>query len=202
MYVCFFIVMSILGITGGIGSGKSIVAKILEIMRVPIYNADIAAKKISDSSQIVREKLSKRFGTTIYKNNLLDRAMLALLIFNHPKHLAFVNSVIHPEVLHNFFEWRKQHVGKSFIGIETAILFESGFDKWVDVSINVFAPTRVRIQRIQRQERLYKKIILNRINSQLPDKERIRKANYTIINDDKQAILPQIEDLLVILQRC
>ncbi|BAG83426.1 dephospho-CoA kinase [Candidatus Azobacteroides pseudotrichonymphae] len=194
--------MRILGITGGIGSGKSVVARVFETMGIPVYNTDLASKEISNSSQTVREQLSDKFGETIYKEGLLDRTMLALLVFSKPEYLKFVNSVIHPKVLFNFLKWKEQHTEKLFIGIETAVLFESGFDKWVDVSINIFAPIELRIQRVQKREGLDKRVILNRINNQCLDRERIHKADYTIVNDNQQAVLSQIENLIAKLQRC
>ncbi|GMO35995.1 MAG: dephospho-CoA kinase [Candidatus Azobacteroides pseudotrichonymphae] len=194
--------MRILGITGGIGSGKSVVARVFETMGIPVYNTDLASKEISNSSQTVRAQLSDKFGETIYKEGLLDRTMLALLVFSKPEYLKFVNSVIHPKVLFNFLKWKEQHTEKLFIGIETAVLFESGFDKWVDVSINIFAPIELRIQRVQKREGLDKRVILNRINNQCLDRERIHKADYTIVNDNQQAVLSQIENLIAKLQRC
>ena len=191
--------MRVLGITGGIGSGKSVVAKILKMLGISVYDTDSVSKKICNSSQNIREKLSEKFGSVLYQKKKLNSSMLASLIFTQAKHLEFVNSVIHSEVLCDFFNWKNQQKKKTFIGIETSILFESGFDKWVDITINVYAPIQIRIQRLQEKKSLEQKDILNRINNQLTDKERIAKANYTIINDDKYPILPQIEKLLTIL---
>ncbi|GHS96340.1 dephospho-CoA kinase [Bacteroidia bacterium] len=192
--------MKVLGITGGIGSGKSIVAKVLEVMGIPVYNTDIAAKKISDTSPAVREKLSARFGTALYQNGTLDRKMLASFIFSNPEHLAFANSVIHPAVEKDFLEWKVEHQEKAWVGIESAILFESLLNQLIDISMNVSAPLETRIQRIQKRDNLDRESILNRIKNQLPEEERNRLANYTIINDDRQALLPQIENLLKIVK--
>jgi dephospho-CoA kinase len=192
--------MNVLGITGGIGSGKSIVAKGLEVMGIPVYNTDIAAKKISDTSPEVREKLSARFGTALYQDGILDRKRLASFIFSNPEHLAFVNSVIHPAVEKDFLEWKEEQQEKAWVGIESAILFESRLNQLIDFSMNVSAPLETRIQRIQKRDNLDRESILHRIQNQLPEEERNRLANYTIINDDRQALLPQIENWLKIVK--
>jgi dephospho-CoA kinase len=192
--------MKVLGITGGIGSGKSVVAKLLEVMEIPVYNTDIAAKKLSDFSPTIREKLSGRFGAALYREGILDRKMLASLIFNHPEQLAFVNSVIHPAVEQDFLEWKESRQDRKMVGIESAILFESGLNQAVDFSINVSAPLETRIRRIEKRDHLSRESILNRIHNQLPEEERNRLANYTIINDDRQALIPQIENMLKIVK--
>jgi dephospho-CoA kinase len=192
--------MKVWGITGGMGSGKTMVSKLLETMGVPVYNTDVEAKKITESSPVIQKKLSDKFGSALYSGGKLNRTMLASLIFNHSEHLAFVNSTVHPEVYKDFLEWKKQHSEKEFTGIESAILFESGFARWVDVRINVSAPLETRIQRIQKRDRLSREAVLTRINNQLSDEEKNRLADYTIINDDVQALLPQIENLFKLLK--
>jgi dephospho-CoA kinase len=188
--------MKILGITGGIGSGKSVISKLLEINGVPVYNTDREAKKITASSLVVQEKLSSKFGSGLYREGLLDKAQLASLIFNHPEHLAFVNSVIHPEVRKDFLEWKEKQSGTSWVGIESAILFESGFDRLVDGSVTVSAPLETRIRRIDKRDGLDRESILTRIRNQMSEEERSRLASYTIVNDEVEALLPQVEYLL------
>ncbi|MDR0865565.1 MAG: dephospho-CoA kinase [Candidatus Symbiothrix sp.] len=192
--------MKVLGITGGIGSGKSVVSKLLEIQGIPVYNTDKEAKKITAFSLVVQEKLSGKFGAALYKEGVLDKAMLASLIFNHPEYLAFTNSVIHPEVQKDFEEWKERQLGKSWVGIESAILFESGFDRLSDECITVSAPLEIRIQRVQKRDGLNRDAVLSRLNNQLSDKERSRLANCTIVNDEKKALLPQVENLLKMIK--
>ena len=192
--------MKIAGITGGIGSGKSIVAKLLEINGIPVYNTDIAAKKIHEISQTVREKLADRFGEELYQPYGLNRTMLAALIFNHPENLAFVHSVIHPAVEADFLEWKTEQKGKKLTGIESALLFQSGLSQLIDISINVSAPLEIRIQRVQKRENWDREAILSRIQHQMTDEEREALADYTFVNDDRQALLPQVENWIKIVK--
>lgn len=188
--------MKIIGLTGGIGSGKSVVAKILESRGIPVYDTDKEAKRITSGSPVVRKALSDQFGNDLYPNGLLDTARLSALIFNNEENLRYVNSVIHPEVRNDFLLWQKHHQAIPFVAVESAILFESGFDKTVDIIINVSAPLETRIERIEKRNQLSREAILNRIQNQLSDEEREKKSNYTLVNDNSQALLPQIENML------
>ncbi|MDR1632360.1 MAG: dephospho-CoA kinase [Dysgonamonadaceae bacterium] len=189
--------MKVVGITGGIGSGKSVVSKLLEINDIPVYNTDIAAKKIHDISQTVREKLSARFGSELYEPyGLLNRPMLAALIFSHPENRDFVHSVVHPAVEEDFLEWKTAQEGRTLLGIESALLFESGLKRWIDLSINVSAPLEIRILRTQKRDHLDREAVLSRIRNQISEEERSALADYTFINDDRQALLPQVENWL------
>ncbi len=188
--------MKVLGITGGIGSGKSLISKMLESFGIPVYNSDIEAKKITVSSLLIQEKLSEKFGSQLYPNGELDKILLASLIFNDSNHLAFVNSIIHPEVYSDFLKWKQRYASYLWVGIESAILFESGFDKYVDLSVAVSAPLELRIQRIQKRDNLDRTSILSRIKNQMADEEKMKQTDYVITNDGIQAVLPQMESLL------
>ena len=193
--------MKIIGITGGIGSGKSVVSKLLGINGIPVYNTDMAASKIHDISQTVREKLALRFGQELYEPyGVLNRTMLASLIFDHPENLAFVNSVVHPAVEADFLEWKTEREGEKLIGIESAILFESGLKRLIDISIHVSAPLEIRIRRVQKRDHWDREAILSRVRHQMTDEERNALADYTFINDDRQALLPQVENCIKIMQ--
>jgi dephospho-CoA kinase len=193
--------MKIIGVTGGIGSGKSVVSKLLEINGIPVYNTDVAAKRIHEVSQPVREKLSARFGPELYEpSGALNRQRLASLIFNHPEHRDFVNAIIHPAVEADFLEWKSRQTGHPLIGVESAILFESGLKRWIDLSINVSAPLEIRIRRIQKRDGLDRDAVLSRIRNQMTDEERSASADYTFINDDRNALLPQVENWLKVIK--
>ena len=193
--------MKITGITGGIGSGKSIVSKLLGMKGIPVYNTDMAASRIHDTSQTVREKLSERFGEELYQPyGILNRAMLASLIFNHPENLAFVNSIVHPAVEEDFLEWRTEQEGKKMIGIESALLFQSRLKGLIDISINVSAPLELRIRRVQKRDNWDHEAILSRVQHQMTDEERNALADYTFINDDRHALLPQVENWIKIVK--
>lgn len=186
----------VIGLTGGIGSGKSTISRLLETMGIPVYVADVAAKKLTDESAQIREILSEKFGRELYKTGKLNRSLLASLIFGNEENLLYVNSLIHPLVWKDFQHWTNQHSDKKYLAIESAILFESGFSATVDVKVNISAPLEVRIQRIENRDNIAKELIIKRINSQLSEEERNKLSDFTILNDDVNAIIPQIEILM------
>jgi dephospho-CoA kinase len=188
--------MRIIGLTGGIGSGKSTISRLLEMMEIPVYAADSESKKIVDTSLHIREQLSAKFGLHLYRDGKLDKAMLASLIFGNEANLQFTDSVIHPAVFEDFRHWTERQNNVPFIAIESAILFESGFHQSVDITVNVSAPLEVRIRRVEQRDRVSRETVLDRINSQLSEEERNHLSDYTILNDDTHAILPQVENLV------
>jgi len=188
--------MKTIGLTGGIGSGKSVVSKILETMDIPVYDSDKEAKKITSNSSIIQDCLSKKFGTELYCEGKLNKSLLASLIFSNKENLKFVNAAIHPEVKKDFLRWKELHKNIPFVVMESAILFESSFDKMADITINVSAPFEKKIERVQKRDLSNRESILNRMNNQMSEEERKNKSDYTIINDDNQALLPQVEYLL------
>ncbi|MDR2622927.1 MAG: dephospho-CoA kinase [Dysgonamonadaceae bacterium] len=193
--------MKIIGLTGGIGSGKSTVSRVLEVLGIPVYEADTESKRLVDTSPYIREQLVDAFGSQLYKNGELDKAMLASLIFGNKENLQYVNSVIHPAVFDDFRHWTERQMQSRVVVIESAILFDSGFDKTVDVTVNVSAPLEIRIRRVGERDKVSRKSIEERINSQMPEEERNRLSDYTIINDEIHALLPQVGNLLNYLFR-
>ncbi len=188
--------MITLGVTGGIGSGKSVVSKLLEIRGIPVYYTDTEAKRITNSSPLIKEKLVSRFGADLYRSGELDKQLLASIIFNDPDSLLLVNSIIHPEVRKDFVSWKESFTGCKYVAVESAILFDSGLGSLVDVSITVSAPLMDRVARVQKRDDLNSESVLNRINNQMSDLEREAQANYVIINDGIFPLIPQIENIL------
>jgi len=188
--------MKIIGLTGGIGSGKSTVSEIMKLMGIPVYVADTESKRLTESSAEIRKKLIEKFGENLYAGGKLNKALLASLIFEDETNLHFVNSVIHPVVRNDFEQWKTQQMSSRLVVIETAILFESGFSDSVDISVTVAAPENLRIHRIELREGWSRNSILSRIQNQLPEEEKIRRSDYVIYNDDRQALIPQVEKLL------
>lgn len=188
-----------IGITGGIGSGKSVVASLLELSGIPVYIADTESKRLTASSPVIREKLIALFGESLYTAEGLDKKQLASLIFGNPERLKQVNAIIHPEVNRHFLAWADKQT-TPICGIESAILFESGFNRVVDITLMVYAPLEVRIRRAVERDAAAREEIVRRINSQLPDEEKKEKSDYVIFNDGKQALLPQIVAILMDLQ--
>ncbi|MDL2208110.1 dephospho-CoA kinase [Parabacteroides sp. OttesenSCG-928-O15] len=192
--------MKTIGITGGIGSGKTVVATLLGVMGIPVYIADEESKKLTDSSPVIREQLTALFGSDLYTPKGLDRPLLASHIFGHPERLEKVNAIIHPEVNRHFLQWVKQQES-DLAAIESAILFESGFDRIVDVSLMVYAPQALRIQRACQRNRISRKEVERRIQSQLSDEIKKERADYVIYNDDIRAIIPQTEAVIAAIRR-
>ncbi|MDR0798910.1 MAG: dephospho-CoA kinase [Dysgonamonadaceae bacterium] len=190
--------MKTIGLTGGIGSGKSIAARILETMGVPLYRSDEEAKRLTNTSPVIRKALTARFGDKLFAGESLDKPLLASLIFTDKENLQFVNSVIHPVVFNDFLQWKQQQelLSQPFIAIESAILFESGLDGAVDVIFLVSAPLETRIARVEKRDQINRASVLNRIRSQQSEEERIARSDYVLINDGLQALLPQIENSL------
>lgn len=187
----------VLGITGGIGSGKTIVSQLLTAtFGIPVYIADIEANAITANSPVVREKLIRKFGDKLYNGHTLNRKLLASIIFANEDHLKYTNAVIHPEVSKHFRAWINQRSNQPLLAIESAILFESGFYKDVDYTLNITAPLDIRINRVIQRDNSSKEAVLKRINNQLSDDERSRMSDFIIANDDTHAIIPQVESMI------
>jgi dephospho-CoA kinase len=192
--------MTTLGITGGIGSGKSIVVSLLETYDIPVYIADEESKRLLAASPSIRERLTALLGQSVYDSNGLNHRLMASLIFNDPALLARVNALIHPEVAQHFQSW-VQRQSAQYAALESAILFESGFDRNVDVRVMVYAPPELRMQRVMARDRITKKEVLCRMDNQLSDEIKKELSDYIIFNDEKQALIPQIEMLISCLRR-
>lgn len=188
-----------LGITGGIGSGKSTVSNIFEILDIPVYIADIESKKITESSPVIRKKLIAAFGENLYDGEKLNKPLLASYIFNDKKKLAIANSIIHPEVGRHFCEWASFHKDKPVIALESAILFESGIDKLTDKNIVVYTPLEIRIQRVVARDNVSREKVMERINSQMTDEEKTKKGDFLIYNDDTKSLIQQSLSIVDIL---
>jgi len=191
--------MKVIGLTGGIGSGKSIVSLLLTIMGIPVYIADTESKRLTESSPVIREKLTKKFGADLYAEGKLNKALLASLIFGNEANRNYANSVIHPVVRNDFKEWKVRQAPSPLAVIETAILFETGLVHSVDVSVTVAAPEDLRIRRVELREGWSRDSILSRIRSQFPEEEKIRCSDYVIYNDNKQALIPQVEKMIILI---
>jgi len=189
--------MKVIGLTGGIGSGKSTVSRLLSNMQIPVYITDTESKRLTESSPIIREKLAERFGLNLYKEGKLNKALLSSLIFENEANRNYVNSVIHPIVRMDFEQWKTRQTTSPIVVIESAIMFETGLANTLDTTVTVAAPEDLRIQRVELREGWSRESILARIQSQLPEREKIRRSDYVVYNDDKQALIPQVEKMLL-----
>lgn len=187
--------MKRIGITGGIGSGKSIVCKVFELLGVPIFYADNEAKKIYDDEK-VKTLLINKYGFEIYlPDGKLNKEKLSKIIFSNQDELKYINSLIHPLVAKAYSEWCEKHKHFPYTLKEAAILFESGAYKELDMVITVSAPVELRINRVMKRDNLTRIQILERIKHQWEEEKRIKYANFVIYNDDEHLVIPQILDL-------
>ncbi|MDQ1771850.1 dephospho-CoA kinase [Labilibaculum sp. A4] len=182
-----------IGLTGGIGSGKSIVGRAFEMMGIPIYVADNEAKRLMVSDAELQNLLVSRFGDQIYDSNFnLNRKLLAEIVFNDSEALKDINSIVHPAVRKDFIRWCEQHSQTPYVIQESAIIFDSGLYKNFDKIITVAAEDEIRIQRVMERDSISRELIVERMRSQLPESVRIEKADFVIYNNT-ELILPQIE---------
>lgn len=181
-----------LGITGGIGSGKSTVSQIFATLGIPVYIADIESKRLTDTSPVIKEKLITLFGPNLYPDNKLDKKKLASLIFNNKEYLEKVNAIIHPEVAKDFQNWVIKHKNHKIIAKEAAILFESGFNTFVDKTIMVYTPLEMRIERTMKRDNADRENVMNRIKNQMPDEEKAKLSDFVIVNDNSQSLIEQV----------
>lgn len=187
----------IIGITGGIGAGKTLVADILRQLNVPVYDADQMAKQLMNESEALKMKITAAFGSQSYSDHKIDRNYLAQRVFKNEYDLKLLNSIVHPAVLDDFKNWCKNNENQ-VSGIESAILIESGFHRFVDKVLHVQAPMSIRIQRIMQRDGVGPKTASERIQAQLSDEERNQHADFVLENDGR-AVLPQIESILASL---
>jgi len=184
-----------LGLTGGIGSGKSLISEIFIRLGIPVFNADIESKKIVNSNRDVIKLLSNEFGKDLYSDNGLNKQMLAEIIFNDKIALQKVNQIIHPKVRDYFKVWMDKNHYAQYVIEEAAILFESKANFDMDFTINVHADEFIRIDRVVRRDNMDAELVKRRMENQLSDKERIALADFTIYNDGKQMVLPQVLEI-------
>jgi dephospho-CoA kinase len=182
-----------IGITGGIGSGKTTVCRVFELLGVPVYNADDESKKIVDNNKEVKEKIVSAFGKDVLnENGFIDRKKLASYVFNNKQNLEKLNSIIHPVVGEQFEEWVKKHQSCPYIIKEAAILFESGAYKQVDEVITVTSPLELKIKRAMSRDRITREQVEQRINNQMSDEEKIKRSKCVIVNDEQRLLIPQV----------
>ena len=184
-----------IGITGGIGSGKSTVCRVFSVLGIPVFEADLIAKKLMNTDQEIHKKLVSLFGAAVYlPDQTIDRKYLAGIVFNDPSLLAQLNAIVHPVVRKTFFDWCDKQKSPYIIH-EAAILFESGFYKMMDKTIAVVTSENERIQRVMKRDKLTLELVKERINNQWSDEERIKLADFVISNNDNELIIPQIIEI-------
>lgn len=189
----------IIGLTGGIGSGKTTIANHFKSLGIPIYIADEEAKKLMQSDEIVKA-IKETFGADLFENDILNRGKLAEAVFNDPDKLKQLNAIVHPAVKKHFKQWILEHNEFPAVIYEAAILFESGSYKDFDTIITVTAPIETRIQRVIARDNTSREQVLKRIEAQWTDEQRISKSDFVIENESIEKSLIEIERILKILK--
>jgi dephospho-CoA kinase len=179
------------GLTGGIGSGKSLIAKIFSTLGIPVFNADTVARDLVTKDNTVREEIIELLGNEAFVENEYNRSFVASQVFNNKELLQKLNAIIHPAALKAFDQWAAQ-VHAPYLIKEAAILFESGSYRSLDKVITVSAPAEIRVKRVIARDKVSDVQVLARINAQLSDAEREKLSDYVILNDNIKAVLPQV----------
>jgi dephospho-CoA kinase len=183
-----------LGLTGGIGSGKSTVAKVFEILGIPVYYADDTAKQLMNEEGPLKQQIQKIFGATAYRNGQLDRKYVADIVFKKPGKLQLLNALVHPATINDAQNWMKRQ-RSSYAIKEAALIFESGAQQQLDYVIGVYAPTPLRIQRTMQRDGITEQEVIARINKQLDETSKMQLCDFVIINDEEQMVIPQVVEL-------
>jgi dephospho-CoA kinase len=186
-------------LTGGIGSGKTLIANYFKSLGIPVYIADDEAKKLMKRTKII-EDIEAIFGKTVFENNIINREKLASIVFNNPEKLKALNQVIHPAVKKDFEDWLSKHKAFPIVIKEVAILFESGSNSLCDKIITVVAPLETRIQRVLERDKTNRENILARINNQWTDEQRISKSDYIIHNVSVNEVKKEVDEILKLLK--
>ncbi len=188
--------MITIGVTGGIGSGKSVVCDIFRLHGIPVFDADKEAKALNDTSPVIREQLIRHFGEELYQEGTLNRKKLASLIFKDEHNLAIANSIIHPVLASYFLEWCRQRNNDAYLVIEAAVLIEAGFHRFTDRVITVYSPRDIRMERLMKRDSTDRNQVELRMKSQLPEEEKARLSDYVIYNDNHHSLIRQVSDFL------
>jgi dephospho-CoA kinase len=189
----------IIGLTGGIGSGKTTLVNYMQSLGIPVFIADEEAKKAMQSPHVL-DNVKANFGNAIFENGHLNRQQLASIVFSNPDKLKELNSIIHPEVKRQFAIWLDQHKTVPFVVYEAAILFESGSYQNCNYIITVTAALEDRIIRVMQRDNCSREQVLQRINAQWTDEERAAKSNFVIDNTTAQSAKNEIDKILKILK--
>ncbi|MFT6323759.1 MAG: dephospho-CoA kinase [Halieaceae bacterium] len=183
--------MKVVGLTGGIGSGKSTVAKIFTTLGIPVYDSDTRAKQLYSENRELREKMKAHFGEEIYIGTQVNKAKLAEIVFQNKIELAFLNELVHPLLVQDFIYWKIKQ-SSSYVVREAAILIESGGYTDCHAIVIVTAPADLRIQRVMSRDGVEEKWVESRMKNQLSDKERLKFSDFEIVNDGHSSLIEQV----------
>ena len=183
-----------IGLTGGIGSGKSTVAKIFELLQVPVYYADEASRRLYHTDPELMAQIKKHFGEDMYSEGQLNRNKMAEIVFNDPQKLELLNQLVHPPTLRDAQEWMLAQQAPYVIK-EAALLFESGSAAGLDYIIGIQAPVAVRLKRVMDRDKTTREEVLSRMNRQIDEDIKMRLCDFIIRNNEQELVIPQVLDL-------
>lgn len=190
-----------IGVTGGIGSGKSVFCELFRLQGIPVYDADARAKDLNNSSQIIRENLIHFFGEDLYKEGQLNKKLFASIIFNDPEKLKLANSIIHPELAKDFIKWSELKRHFPYVVIDAAVLIEARFQNLVNLTVSVTAPQELRIKRAADRDKVPVSLIEERLRNQINEDDRLRLSDYIIYNDNEHSLIKQYSDLIAYISK-
>ena len=183
-----------IGITGGIGSGKSTAAKVFEVLGIPVYYADDAAKRMMNEDEDLKQKIKQQFGEQVYENGKLNRKALAEIVFNAPEKLSQLNALTHPATIAEAEKWMQQQTTAYCIK-EAALIFESGAQEYLDYVIGVTAPAPLRIQRTMHRDGITREEVTARMDKQMEESIKMKLCDFILVNDEQEMLLPQVLEL-------
>lgn len=187
----------LLGITGGIGSGKSVVTHLLQLKGIPVYDCDFRAKVLMSTSTELQKKLTALVGQEVFPQGKLDKEVLSTYLFASGEHADAVNRIVHPCVLDDFKLWIEKLGSNRFLAVESALLFEAGFDAVVDHIVMVYSSQESRIARVMHRDGLHQELVLKKIKAQMSDEKKRQQADSLIINDEQHSLIEQVEALIL-----
>ena len=180
-----------IGLTGGIGSGKSTVARIFNVLGIPVYSSDDASKRLMDEDEELKNSIVRAFGKESYSNGKLNRKYLATKAFSDPNKIELLNSLVHPATIKDAITWMEKQKAPYLIK-EAALIFESGSDKFLDVIIGVRSPLALRLERTMKRNNVTAEEVEARIKLQMDEEEKLDLCDYIVQNDEKQLLIPQV----------
>lgn len=183
-----------IGLTGGIGSGKSVVAKVFATLGIPVFNADDEAKRIMQTSPEIKNKLIEQFGLEIYNEHGLDKEKLASIVFNDPFQLQLLNAIVHPVTIQAAKDWAAKQT-TPYVIKEAALIFESGTADGLFKVIGVTAPLSLRTHRVMQRDGITKEQVDARMRNQISDTIKMRLCDYVIENNNQQMVIPQVLEI-------
>ena len=180
-----------IGLTGGIGSGKSTVAKIFSTIGIPVFYADIAARNVMHEDAALKQKIKETFGDAAYENNMLNRKYIADIVFNDPFKLEQLNAMVHPATIAAAQRWMLQQT-TPYVIKEAALFFEAGSTEGLDYIIGVYAPQHLRVQRVMQRDNVTREEVLLRMSKQINEEMKMRLCDFVIVNDEQTMVIPQV----------